>query len=239
VNVDDQIITLPFYHDLDRALLVPVAVPQDVRGHFIYRQDQGVNSFRVEAEGLGLLLDELAGIGEVFQDTGLAAKDIDEIRHGTTVAANAILELKGAKAGLITTKGFRDVLEIRTLRMPRLYDITWEKPVPLVERYLRLGVDERINVKGEVIKPLDPADAEAAVEKLLAEGVEAIAVCLLHSYNNPAHELMIKEIIQKKLQNLMKYMNIHGQLEIVLITLAVLTRNGKVISSPALNYFFP
>ena len=138
------------------------------------------------------------GIGEVFKDTGLSAKDVNEIRHGTTVAANAILELKGAKAGLITTKGFRDVLEIRTLRMPRLYDITWEKPVPLIERYLRLGVDERINAKGEILRPLDPADAESAVDKLLAEGVEAIAVCLLHSYNNPAHELMIKEIIQSK-----------------------------------------
>ncbi|MBW1961305.1 MAG: hydantoinase/oxoprolinase family protein [Deltaproteobacteria bacterium] len=138
------------------------------------------------------------GIGEVFQDAGLTARDVEEIRHGTTVAANAILELKGAKTGLITTKGFRDILEIRNLRMPRLYDITWEKPVPLVERYLRVVVDERINAKGEVLKPLDPSDAERAVERLLAEGVEAIAVCLLHSYINPAHELMIKEIIQRR-----------------------------------------
>ena len=142
------------------------------------------------------------GIGEVFQDTGLSAKDVDEIRHGTTVAANAILELKGAKTGLITTKGFRDVLEIRTLRMPRLYDITWEKPVPLVERYLRIVVDERINAQGEILKPLDPADAESAIDKLIAEGVEAIAVCLLHSYNNPVHELMIKEIIQRRAPDL-------------------------------------
>lgn len=138
------------------------------------------------------------GIGEVFQDAGLSAKDVDEIRHGTTVAANAILELKGAKTGLITTKGFRDVLEIRTLRMPRLYDITWEKPVPLVERYLRIEVEERISARGEIIRPLDPADAESAVDKLLAEGVEAIAVCLLHSYKNPVHEQMIKEIIQRR-----------------------------------------
>jgi len=142
------------------------------------------------------------GIGEIFQDTGLDGKDVDEIRHGTTVAANAILELKGAKTGLITTKGFRDVLEIRTLRMPRLYDITWEKPVPLVERYLRVVVDERINARGEILKPLDPADAESAVNKLLAEGVEAIAVCLLHSFSNPAHELMIKDIIQRRAPDL-------------------------------------
>ncbi len=138
------------------------------------------------------------GIGKVFQDEGLSAQDIDEIRHGTTVAANAILELKGAKTGLITTQGFRDILEIRNLRMPRLYDITWEKPVPLVERYLRIEVDERVNARGEITRPLDPSDAESAVDRLLAEGVEAIAVCLLHSYNNPAHELMIREIIRRK-----------------------------------------
>ena len=74
------------------------------------------------------------GLAEVFAETKLSGRDIDEIRHGTTVASNAILEKKGARVGLITTKGFRDVLELRTLRMPRLYDMAWEKPKPLVER---------------------------------------------------------------------------------------------------------
>ena len=105
---------------------------------------------------------------------------IDEVLHGTTVASNAILEHKGARTGLITTKGFRDVLEIRNLRMPRLYDITWKKPPPLVERHLRVEVDERMDVKGEVDRPLDQADAERAVRMLLEQGIEAIAVCLLH-----------------------------------------------------------
>ncbi|MFQ6017478.1 MAG: hydantoinase/oxoprolinase family protein [Kiloniellaceae bacterium] len=139
-----------------------------------------------------------AGIDEVFREIGLAPADVAEIRHGTTVAANAILERKGARTGLITTKGFRDVLEIRNLRMPRLYDLTWEKPAPLVERYLRIVVDERVNTRGEIRKPLDPADAERAVERLLAEGVEAISVCLLNSFANPAHELMVKEIIARR-----------------------------------------
>ena len=103
------------------------------------------------------------GLGEVFRETGIApARDSTKIRHGTTVASNAILEHKGAKVGLITTKGFRDVLEIRTLRMPRLYDIAWEKPPPLVERYLRRVVDERVDAKGHVERALDPADAERA-----------------------------------------------------------------------------
>ena len=142
------------------------------------------------------------GLEDVFQDTGLRGADVDEVRHGTTVASNAILELKGAKTGLITTSGFRDVLEIRNLRMPRLYDLTWQKPPPLVERYLRVVVEERIKADGEVEQPLDPADAERAVDALLAEGVEAIAVCLLHAYANPVHEQMIQEVITRRAPHL-------------------------------------
>ncbi len=138
------------------------------------------------------------GLVEVFEETGLAGSIIEEIRHGTTVASNAILEHKGARTGLITTKGFRDVLEIRTLRMPRLYDIAWEKPAPLVERRLRRVVDERIAASGAVEQALDPADAEAQVDALLAEKVEAIAICLLHSYANPAHEKLIADIVRRK-----------------------------------------
>ncbi|MFV0298310.1 MAG: hydantoinase/oxoprolinase family protein [Hyphomicrobiaceae bacterium] len=138
------------------------------------------------------------GLSEVFRESGLDGAAIEEIRHGTTVASNAILEQKGARVGLITTKGFRDALEIRTLRMPRLYDIAWEKPPPLVERYLRRVVDERIDGRGHVERPLDPDDAERQVEALLAEEVEAIAVCLLNSFANPVHELMIKDIIARK-----------------------------------------
>src|SRR5712671_2018266 len=138
------------------------------------------------------------GLSEVFSETGLGGAVIEEIRHGTTVASNAILEHKGARVGLITTKGFRDVLEIRTLRMPKLYDLTWTKPPPLVERYLRKVVDERIDHRGQVERALDPADAERAVDALLAEKVEAIAVCLLNSFANPMHEAILKEIIARK-----------------------------------------
>ena len=138
------------------------------------------------------------GLDAVFQDTGLSGAAVAEVRHGTTVASNAILELKGAKTGLITTKGFRDVLEIRNLRMPRLYDLTWNKPPMLVERYLRVVVDERISAQGDIERPLSPAQAERAVDRLLSEGVEAIAVCLLHAYANPVHEEMIKAIIRRK-----------------------------------------
>jgi N-methylhydantoinase A len=142
------------------------------------------------------------GLLEVFRETGLSAAALEEIRHGTTVASNAILEHKGARTGLITTKGFRDVLEIRTLRMPRMYDLAWTKPAPLVERYLRQTVDERVNAQGAVEKPLQRQDAERAVDALLAERVEAIAVCLLHSFSNPAHELLVKDIIVRKAPHL-------------------------------------
>ena len=138
------------------------------------------------------------GLAELFSETGLTGAAIEEVRHGTTVASNAILERKGALVGLITTQGFRDVLEIRTLRMPRLYDVGWTKPEPLVERYLRQVVDERVDHRGTIERPLDPVDAERAVDALLTEEVEAVAVCLINSFANPVHELMIKNIVARK-----------------------------------------
>ena len=134
------------------------------------------------------------GLAALLAEVGALPADIAEILHGTTVASNAILEHKGAKTGLITTKGFRDVLEIRNLRMPRLYDMSWTKPPPLVERRLRVEVDERVNAQGGIDRPLDEASAERAVRFLVGEGVEAIAVCLLHAYLNPAHEQRVRDI---------------------------------------------
>ena len=135
------------------------------------------------------------GLCELLAEVG--GGRIVELLHGTTVASNAILEHKGARTGLITTRGFRDVLEIRNLRMPRLYDMSWTKPPPLVERRLRVEVDERIDAQGRIDTPLDEASVERAVDFLVAEGVEAIAVCLLHSYLNPAHEQRVKEIVAR------------------------------------------
>jgi N-methylhydantoinase A len=142
------------------------------------------------------------GLTELFRETALDGALIEEIRHGTTVASNAILEHKGARVGLITTKGFRDILEIRSLRMPRLYDMGWTKPVPLVERYLRRVVDERIDARGVIERALDEADAEQQIDVLLTERVEAIAVCLINSYANPAHELAIKALVRRKAPDL-------------------------------------
>src|SRR2546430_2077049 len=142
------------------------------------------------------------GLAELFSGTGLTGAAVEEVRHGRTVASTAILERKRARVGLITAEGFRDVLEIRTLRMPRLYDVGWAKPEPLVERYLRQVVNERVDHRGAIERPLDPVDAERAVNALLAEEVEAIAVCLINSFANPAHELMIKDIVARKVPGL-------------------------------------
>jgi len=118
--------------------------------------------------------------------------------HGTTLGLNALLENKGARTALITTKGFRDVLEIGRLDRPQMYDILYRKPLPLVPRYLRREVRERINYRGEVLVPLDEAETRAIVRWLRQQGISVFAVCLLHSYANPAHEKRVGEIIREE-----------------------------------------
>lgn len=124
--------------------------------------------------------------------------ELSEFIHGTTLVINSIIERKGAKTGLITTKGFRDVLELgREIRYAP-YDIFAEFPKPLVPRRLRMEVDERIRSDGSVLKPLDPDEARQVVRRLLSMGVESIAVCLINSFENPVHERMIEEIIREE-----------------------------------------
>ncbi|MBW2139108.1 MAG: hydantoinase/oxoprolinase family protein, partial [Deltaproteobacteria bacterium] len=127
---------------------------------------------------------------------------LDEVIHGTTLVINAIIERKGARTGLITTKGFRDVLELgREIRYAP-YDIFAEFPEPLVPRKLRLEVDERVRSDGSVLRPLDPEEAGDVVGRLIQMGVESIAVCLLNSFENPEHEFMIREIIREEAPDL-------------------------------------
>ncbi len=122
-------------------------------------------------------------------------ESLDEVIHGTTLVINSIIERKGAKTGLITTKGFRDVLELgREIRYAP-YDVFAEFPKPLIPRSLRFEVDERLRSDGTVQKPLDEMEVRQVVHRMLEMGVESIAVCLLNSFENPAHEQKIKEII--------------------------------------------
>jgi N-methylhydantoinase A len=140
----------------------------------------------------------LSGTRALLADAGLGPEAIGEVIHGTTVATNAILERRGARTGLITTSGFRDLLEIGRLRLARLYDLDFERPTPLVPRRLRLEVTERMNHLGAVIGALDRRSVEDAVDRLVGEGIESIAVCLLHAYANPAHEQAVGVIVRER-----------------------------------------
>ncbi len=122
--------------------------------------------------------------------------------HGTTIIINALTERKGAKTGLITTKGFRDVLEIGRANRPDIYNMYYEKPKPFVPRYLRLEVTERLNYKGEVLEPLNESELRDVVQQLVNEGVDSIAVCFLHSYANPEHEIQAGKVISQTAPNL-------------------------------------
>ena len=174
----------------------------DIGGTFtdivLVAPDGRLHNRKVSSTEEDYALGILAGIEQVLSEACLSDVPISEIMHGTTVASNTILQMSGARTGLITTDGFRDVLELRTLRMPRLYDLKWEKPPPLVERYLRVEVDERLDSNGRVEKPLGRADAQRAVDRLLFEGVEAIAVCLINAYANPEHERLLLEVINER-----------------------------------------
>ena len=137
------------------------------------------------------------GLAEMLASPDVGAEDLANVVHGTTLVTNAIIERKGAKTGLLTTKGFRDALEIRRESRYDLYDLFLELPKPLVPRHLRLEVDERVLAYGSVAVPLDREQAREAILSLKAQGVEAVAVCLLHSYRNPAHERELGALIRE------------------------------------------
>ncbi len=135
------------------------------------------------------------GIEEMEKEVKGFVDNLNEVIHGTTLVINSIIERKGAKTGLITTRGFRDILELgREIRYAP-YDIFSEYPEPLIPRFFRFEVNERIRSDGKIIKPLDPEDARGIVRRMINMGAESIAVCLINSFENPVHERIIKEII--------------------------------------------
>lgn len=125
----------------------------------------------------------------------LQVPETAEIVHGSTVATNALLERKGAKTALITTKGFADVLEIGRQNRPDIYALVPQKPPPLVPRQWRFEVNERVTAQGEILIPFNPADLQPILAQLAADGIESVAVCLLFSFLRPEHERQIKEVI--------------------------------------------
>ena len=128
----------------------------------------------------------IEGISDLLKVSGAPADGVAEAVHGTTIATNAILERQGACVALITTEGFRDILEIGRLRMPGLFNLDYVRPAPLVPRRRRFELSERMGNRGDVLVPLDPASLEAAVRHAIASGAESIAVSLIHAYQSSA-----------------------------------------------------
>jgi len=137
------------------------------------------------------------GVRSVLADTGLGFADIDVFLHGTTLATNAIIERKGAHTALITTEGFRDILEIADESRYDQYDVFITKPEPLVPRALRFTVPERMDVNGDIALALDEAAVSAVAHALNRAKVEAVAVVFLHSYVNPSHEQRVGAIVRE------------------------------------------
>jgi len=141
------------------------------------------------------------GLRHFVEEVGLAPADFEFIGHGTTVATNMVIERRGVPTGLVTTRGCRDVLEIGRQTRPHLYDYAITKPLPLVDRYMALEVTERLDADGNVLKPLDEADVRAAAEAMRDAGMQAVAICFLHAYRDPVHELRAAEIVREVLPN--------------------------------------
>ena len=139
----------------------------------------------------------LAAVRAMLPELNAPGSAVAAVAHGTTVATNAVLEHRGARTGLITTAGFRDVLELRRIRAPRLYDLFFDKPAALVPRYLRKELNERISADGETLVVPDTAELERIVQELASEQVESVAVCLLHSYAYPQHEELVGRVLRE------------------------------------------
>ena len=139
--------------------------------------------------------DPSVAVLEGLKQMGTDLKEVSFLVHGTTVSINALIEHKGSRTGLITTKGFEGVLEIGRGNRTVFFDIFYQRPVPLAPRRWRLGVSERTDARGEGLEPLDLEEATAAIDRLASQGVQSVAVCFFHSFKNAAHERQVKDLI--------------------------------------------
>jgi N-methylhydantoinase A len=139
----------------------------------------------------------LQGIAEVVELAGAKCGQVEFVVLGTTLATNAVLEGKTARTGMLTTTGFRDVLELARQRRPHYFNLDIPKPVPPASRDARIEIDERVDYAGSVVTPLNEAQLQAAVTALQGQSIEAVAVCFMHAYANPAHEKRAREVLQE------------------------------------------
>ncbi len=141
----------------------------------------------------------IVGIQQVFAESGARPEHISLVLHGTTLATNALIERRGAKTVLLTTAGHRDILEMAFENRFEQYDVNIERPTPLVPRKLRVPITERITANGEVLVPLDESSVHDAVDLMLAEGIESVAIGFLHAYRNGAHEARVAELVSDRM----------------------------------------
>jgi len=145
----------------------------------------------------------LDGLHQVCEKANIKASDISQIIHGTTLATNALIERRGAKTALITTQGFRDVIEMRTESRFEQYDLNLNLPAPLLPRNMRYTVEERVDAMGNILIDLDLAEIELLADQIADAGYESVAVGLIHSYANDKHEKMVRDVLAKRLPNVM------------------------------------
>lgn len=172
-------------------------IATDIGGTFtdlVYLDHQG--NVQVEKSNTTPLHFE-KGVLDVIEKAEIDLKQINTFIHGTTIIINALTERRGVKTGLITTKGFRDVLEIARGNRPDLFNIRYQQPTPFIDRYLRQEVEERVNYKGEVLEPINKEELKHIIEYFKAEKLEAIAISFLHSYVNPIHEKEALKLVKE------------------------------------------
>ena len=139
----------------------------------------------------------LDGLKELIQENGIGGDGLTGVVHATTVGSNTVATGSGPRTGLLTTKGFGDLMDIGRLSIPVQNDLKWRKREPLVERWLRKELNERIGAKGEIVKALDIDEARRAMEELVAQGVESLAVSLINAYANPTHEQQLRAMLEE------------------------------------------
>jgi N-methylhydantoinase A len=139
----------------------------------------------------------MEGVRQILSDNNVAPREVDAVIHGTTLVANALIERKGVKTGLITTRGFKDVLEIGREWRYDLFNLDIELPTPIVDRPDRHEITERVDSDGNILTPIELSELDQISESLAAAGIESVGVCLLHAYRNASHESAIRDYLAK------------------------------------------
>lgn len=174
-----------------------IRIATDVGGTFTDLVAFDEETKRLTATKASTSLDITGGLVESIEKSRVALNSVDFFLHGSTIAINTVIERQGARTALLTTEGFEDVIEIGRGNIPNSFDLLFSTPEPLIPAGLRLGIKERLLYTGDIRQELDVEDARAKIRRLLDQGVQTIAICLLHSYANPAHEIVLEKMIKE------------------------------------------